>query len=292
MKKILPGTELGGVPVNKSDFRTVLNSEIWNAIEGTMSLFDANTEGVIVSGCVITNNAGNFDMTAGIVYLNKEFMRMAAVVNQTYTKYIQPATPTQESRVYGNGTTNNWLENKDAQITGSIPGAGQYITINSLTGAEDRRLSNILINRQVAVVLESTLNVKGAVDFDTTLNVDGIADFLVGFRTQNTGPTIRIKVIDIGDWNMDTTSTVNVNHTIADSTKILFVAAKIVGDVGSGVADTQLGTTDASGVVEGCVSGWTSSQINLFRRTGSNFDTALYDATSYNRGRITIVYEA
>lgn len=140
MKKISTGADLGGGPFTKADLRVIFNQEIWSSLEGLMSIYDSHVEGVIVSGCVFTNNAGNFDMTAGVVYLNQQFMRIPAFTNQPYTKYIAPLAPINDIRNYGDGGSHVLAVDYQATLVGSAPGSGQYITINSLTGAEDRRL--------------------------------------------------------------------------------------------------------------------------------------------------------
>jgi len=139
MKKIVSAADLGGAPIYKSDLRDVFNSEIWDAIQGLLSGYSSSTFGFIVSGCVFTNNAGNFDMTAGVVYLNGEFMRIPAATNQAFTKYIAAKTPTNDSRTFEDGTTHAVVQTKDAELVGSAPGSGQYITISSLTSADARR---------------------------------------------------------------------------------------------------------------------------------------------------------
>ncbi len=140
MKKLSTGTDLGGAPITKADLRQIFNFDLWDAIDGIMSVYDSHTEGVIVSGCVFSNNAGNFDMTAGIVYLNGEFMRVPAVTNQAYTKYIQPDTIVNDTRTFNDGGSHIVSVDKPAKVAAGIPGLGQYVTIDSLTGANDRRL--------------------------------------------------------------------------------------------------------------------------------------------------------
>jgi hypothetical protein len=138
MKKYT-STALGGAPVDDDDLLDIFNSEIWAAIQGQLSTFDSDVEGIVISGCVTTANAGNFDMTEGIVYLNGEFMRISAVTNQTFTKYIAPATPVNDDRQYADGTTNTIAVTKGAGLVGSAPGSGQYIKIASLTDLDERR---------------------------------------------------------------------------------------------------------------------------------------------------------
>lgn len=140
MKKIVQSATLGGAPIHKNDLRESFSDEIWDSLEAMLSPFNSDTEGIIVSGCVISANASNFDMTAGIVYLNGEFMRIAAATNQSFTKYIAPATVVDDDRQFADGTTNTLFQTSGAELVVSAPGAGQYITINSLTGAEDRRV--------------------------------------------------------------------------------------------------------------------------------------------------------
>lgn len=185
MKKIVSATDLGGAPFFKNDMREVFNSEIWDVIEGMLSPFDSDTEGLIISGCVFSNNAGNFDMTAGIVYLNGEFMRIAAVTNQAYTKYIAPKTPTSDSRTFADGSTNALVQTKEAELVGSAPGAGQYITISALTGAEDRRWN------------KPTMSYRAGTD------------------------VIRIQYLDSSAWNMDTDASKVVAHNISPVSNII-----------------------------------------------------------------------
>jgi hypothetical protein len=190
MKKLLDSGQLGGVPIYHPDLSGVLGDEVWAVLQSMLSQFDTDTEGLIISGCVFSNNAGNFDMTAGIVYLNGEFMRISAVTNQPYTKYIAPATPTSDSRPFEDGTVQAVVQTKLAEIVGASPGAGQYITVNSLTGAEDRRFRPLrAINANV---------IKA--------------------------------VVDVPSWDMNTVFTMNAPHGLPDITKILSVYVMIRND--------------------------------------------------------------
>lgn len=131
MKKLTTATDLGGAPIYKSDFRTLFNVDIWDCVQGLLSMYNATTEGVIVSGCVVTPNAGNFDMTTGVVYLNGVFMRVPAVTNQTFPKYIQPGTVVNDSRIFADGSTHTVMVDTPAICQAGIPGSGQYITIST-----------------------------------------------------------------------------------------------------------------------------------------------------------------
>lgn len=97
-------------------------------------------------------------------------------------------------------------------------------------------------------------------------------------------PNLRIKKIDIGDWNMDTDASKSVVHGIASGqSKILSVYVKIYDDESGG------GWTDLTR--HGAVSA-NDTNINMTRFIGEAFDNASYDLTSFNRGVITVIYEA
>lgn len=256
MKKFT-STDLGGAPIYKDDLRTIFNTEIWEVIQAMLSPFDSDTEGLVISGCVTTANAGNFDITAGIVYLNGEFMRVSAATNQSFTKYIAPSTAVNDDRTFEDGTVHTVAVTKGAGLAGGAPGSGQYITIASLTDLDNRRWK----------------------------------------PQQNENTNLRTKVIQMGDWDMDATASILVTHGLADYKKVRSVTAIIRNDADSayytvpsatnstGTADVFFPSNAAGGVVQ-------STIILVNRLTGGAFDSTSYDSTSYNRGWITIVYEA
>ena len=114
-----------------------------------------------------------------------------------------------------------------------------------------------------------------------------------GINTSNI--VLKTKVIEIGDWNMATTVSVDVNHGISDYTKIRIVDVVVRGDSGSGIYYRKLDRSD-TGVTPGTIQGWVGhiqpSTITLSRLTGGIFTNSAFDATSYNRGWITVTYEA
>lgn len=106
---------------------------------------------------------------------------------------------------------------------------------------------------------------------------------------------LKVKVIEIGDWNMDTTNAVSVIHGIVDGTKIRSVDVVIRADTGVlyKLENYDFSTGEVGGGVSGVnedipISGTT---IRLGRKTGGLFDQAGFDSTSFNRGFITIIYE-
>lgn len=147
-----------------------------------------------------------------------------------------------------------------------------------------------------AVTASSTLGVTGvtnltSAELSTTLSVTGESTLSGGFQTDGT-TLIRIKVVDIGDWDMVADSTKVVAHGLGTngSKKILSVAGIVRRDGDDDVfkpipypsvtgTDWELGfnTVDAD-------------NIDLWRLTGGHFDSTAYNDTSYNRGRLIITY--
>ena len=173
MRKIVPAADLGGAPMFKNDLRDVFNGDIWAALDGMLASRQADSQGIIISGCVLSDNAGNFDMTAGVVYLNGEFMRIAAATNQTFPKFIAPKTPVSDSRTFADGTTHAVVETKEAELVASA-GSGQEITISSLTVPDSRRLKMV-----VGSVDADIVNTDVVVQ-DKYNSSDDVDDFSVG----------------------------------------------------------------------------------------------------------------
>ena len=98
---------------------------------------------------------------------------------------------------------------------------------------------------------------------------------------------MNMKVLEIGDWNMDTTASVTVAHGITQG-KIRSATAMIRHDTESnGIYNLDrflAGQTGVNGIVV------TAASIQLSRATGGTFDASTFDSTSYNRGWITIWY--
>jgi hypothetical protein len=113
----------------------------------------------------------------------------------------------------------------------------------------------------------------------------------VGVDNNGTPTEFVIKRVDIGDWNMDTTSGKNVSHGLTSTqwktiTNISVILRNDADTLYYPIDPLFLGgeSVDAGVHLIG------SSTINLNRVTGSFFDTTDFDSTSYNRGWITFMY--
>lgn len=104
------------------------------------------------------------------------------------------------------------------------------------------------------------------------------------------GAVIQTYVIPIGDWNMDSTSSVNVAHGLSLG-RIIGAECIIRND-----ADTAryplAGIDNAgSGNVQGSIQSIDANNVVIMRVTGGAFDTASFDSISFNRGWVIIQYD-
>ena len=106
-----------------------------------------------------------------------------------------------------------------------------------------------------------------------------------------TGSNLKVKVIDIGDWDMDLTTLVVVPHGLDDQ-KIRSVEVMIRNDVGGEIKNLIWGHSNFDTTPQGAIRRADSINIRLYRLDGGTFDVTTHNATSYNRGWITIWYES
>lgn len=102
------------------------------------------------------------------------------------------------------------------------------------------------------------------------------------------GTALKIKEINIGDWNMDTTNSVAIAHGLTLS-KIRSVSALIINDAGTQrTAIAGFSLAIGSGVSINAID---ATVVNLSRELGGIFDSANYDSTGFNRGHVIITYD-
>ncbi len=98
---------------------------------------------------------------------------------------------------------------------------------------------------------------------------------------------LRKKVVSIGNWNMDSTTTILIAHGIADFKKIREVSVIVRNDIDA----TYFNLITGNGAISGH---WllTSSDVSLNRTVAGFFDSANFQNTGFSRGTITITYES
>jgi hypothetical protein len=135
----------------------------------------------------------------------------------------------------------------------------------------------------------------------TTLDVNGTITATLyngAIKDQGAGAlSLKTKVFQLGDWNMDSTASIDVTLDTGANTmsKYLMINAMIRND-----GDTQTNKLDVypnsatptmaggSGILIMYTGGNTIAR--LYRGDSSVYDGTNYDSTSYNRGTLTVVY--
>ena len=184
-------------------------------------------------------------------------------------------------------------------ITGSV-------TVNGMTDgiANERRhfhsdgVFDLKHNTAASAGFSSLWIVQGEADITTAAGdewdaiYDGTAWRIINYNRAANPPILNgklnTKVIDIGDWNMDTDVFVNVAHGLTYE-NIRSVEAFIRPDSGSGLTLSPIDKTNASSVPNGDVQ-IDNTNVAIVRTTGGDFDNVSFNDTSYNRGWITIQY--
>jgi len=96
------------------------------------------------------------------------------------------------------------------------------------------------------------------------------------------------KTIDIGDWNMDSTTTLFVAHGLADFTKIRSVIAIIRNDADT-IYNDLIKADEATFLdFQGFIRDIDTTNVQLARTTGGDFDAPAYNSTSFNRGFVEL----
>jgi len=119
------------------------------------------------------------------------------------------------------------------------------------------------------------------------------ATFSGGIKTDSV--VLKTTVIEIGDWDMTATTQKGVAHGIADWTKIRDISVLVRNDAATSAFNFQSFEITLSGSFVRHLLWATSTYIYMqiiLDSAVEYFDDATFNSTSYNRGWITITYEA
>ena len=177
------------------------------------------------------------------------------------------------------------------------------VTWNSLYGGYYDTSGNLYVFDEVKAILAGDL-VGGSSkfaelwnnNFDQRLKTTDDVTFnsviaTGGVDAGGSGIVLKTKVIEIGDWDMDSDSSKSILHGL-DLTKIRSVNGIIRNDADTLYFTVSTEPSFASDItnVPVLLQVTNSTEIIITRRTDYMFDTTSYDSTSYNRGWITILY--
>lgn len=157
--------------------------------------------------------------------------------------------------------------------------------IISTHGTDNVSDSNITIETSQIV-----MNTSGGQAFK--LDSSQRAVFYEGIDSGNNGAFLKSKVIEIGDWNMDSSDIIDVAHGVSDHETIRICSVMIRDDGGSYMYELDDGGSFMYDTgVQGGIGRIGDTNIRLVRISSGFFDDTNFSSTSYNRGWVTIWYE-
>lgn len=173
----------------------------------------------------------------------------------------------------------------------------QYTTDADPVTFTDLSIHNVHNIRKYAIT--SGVSGSGGLDFSALVRVtfdigtETVARISgdLALQTQiDTINTVKHKVINIGAWNMQSTSSLLVAHGIADFTKIAGIDVVIYSD--ASITYYKLLTFDnTSGANEGgYIASYGATDLFLIRIAGGIFDSTSFNDGTMNRGLIYITY--
>lgn len=122
-----------------------------------------------------------------------------------------------------------------------------------------------------------------------SIAAQGLQLSTLGVDTEGTNLFLRTKVMDIGDWNMDTTGSVSIAHGLSFQ-KVRSISVLIRNDLDTEYYDLSANHEPGNSGGPFPLIHANNTNIVLERMPGGFFDDTNYDSTTYNRGWITIIY--
>ena len=161
----------------------------------------------------------------------------------------------------------------------------------------DVLMANTVSLRDEVVTFKGAKTFQSSTVFNAEVTTAGdvtVGDDLVvtgGSDLGENGIFLKIKVIEIGNWDMVATHEVSIAHGLTLS-KIRSINVMIRNDFNNVYIDMSSGLNVLAAVALEQRITATATHIILYRDPDGYFDTTDFDASPCNRGWITIVYQA
>ncbi len=156
-------------------------------------------------------------------------------------------------------------------------GFSSYI---ALSGSGTSTKATIPAPKMTTATRANITPATGMMVYDTTLNS------LLVYAGSNWSGT---KIYNIGDWNMDSSNTVNVAHGLSTVYKNIKSITVTIRDDNDTNYYTIPNFIQATGIISAGIVSYDSTNIVIGRTTSGFFDSTTFDSTSYNRGWVTII---
>ena len=260
----------------------------------TVTLTDANLicnadQSVTVNTTLLVDTISEKTASAGVtidgLLIKDSGIGASLTITGSLTATTSLITNTISERTTASGVTIDSVLLKDNSVTATSIFTG---TISEKTASAGITFNNIV---KVGTISEKTAS--AGVTFNNVVKVDTISEKTAsaGVSVQaSSGEQLLTKIIPIGDWDMTTTNSLSVAHTIPDYSKIRTVYVLVRRD--SDAATPQVTRLDYDdNIVSGYYTNIGVTNMLLVAISGGIFDNINYNQTSYNRGWITITYE-
>jgi hypothetical protein len=316
-KKFISPLPVGGLPITNEDFLMIQNE----AHESISALAKGIGNAFVVNGCVSSVSGSTLTITSGVVYIDNQFMIFDGYTG-SYPVYIKAGSATKETRVFKDGFVKEATVTTKAAVVTAAPSTGGYITCNPHTyrmhqviTAEVRvdinnnstnitNLTNNKADKTTTDTLRTDLEAEKTQRSNDVIALDGRLDTaetnitnLSNNKADKTTTTdlqnnkadktqlggINMKVVDIGDWNMDVDMTITKTLPVSVSV-VRALSITIRNDGGTGYYTMPLFAPNDLWVTMNP----SNNTFQLNRRDAGTFDSTEFDATAYNRGWITI----
>lgn len=262
--------------------------------DGTVltALTDANTTITAYTGKNITIEGVTFDngVVAGITSIDGHFGFSGTTItgltdaNTTITAYTG-------KNISIEGTT---FDGGEVVISGLLTADNLSINLSEIYESQTNALANLSINyngyaygttqfRDTVIGNGKRSKVLEVTGTDSHVALYGGLSTVGGIDAGDTGVYLKTKIIEIGDWDMNGTASVTIAHGLGAEWKKI---RSIKGVIRNDSDDLYINFESNSSYADGGIVSFDATNINC-NRTKNGTD---YNATSYNRGWLTVIY--
>jgi len=248
----------GGVPLQLDDFRWFLsqsgNSGIYAYFDELQRDFGND---LILQGCVVSGTNPNKSLTEGWILLGGEVLKVDAIA----------------------GTLDTSTDS-------------HYIKFTTFDATGQKLLRNGDIVQTFEKARGKLQGTSGSLRFDAVSVTELQRAVQLDAASVETKIILKKKVLEIGDWNLDADQVAAVPHGLGSDYKNIRSIDVIIRDDADTFYTPLVFFNTVSEVMDGGINFVDSTNVNLARLGGGGFDNTGYDSTSFNRGWVTLLYEA
>jgi hypothetical protein len=283
MRRFIEAQQLGGLPVYNSDIISVVQKNYFDILKGNYKqLLFGSSQGVVINGCEVTDGGGGLlNVSEGLVFIDDDFYLVNSATGLSNPSYIVPSSDINEQRTLKSGVSTNVLVTKTASFSSSIP-SGQYINVNSITN--NKGFNNIIDGSLIRNESLTSSKIQNG-----TITDSDLSNTVQLLKTDSySAGNIRLKVVEIGSWNMLSQNFKTVTHGLTLS-NIIGAIAWIRNDDYTRIYNLNGNPSDFN-FLAGSIDSISINNIQLGSNSNGFFASTSFDSTSINRGWVSIYY--